>query len=135
MVLNLYVQALKILDTTATDFSTTINSFEITSTNASPASVNGLSSPYTTETIAIPTGNYTLVFPETGNITVGPFTSGTTLGDQMYIGIGDANAVVNVFNSAGSQIDTVTVACTPPSPLNFIGLLITNSTPTAASST
>lgn len=105
----------------AQTFVTTVSSVTIGLTNASPSTSNALSSPIVLTAAYEPTGGLQLTVPQTGNLTVGPFTAGSTAGDYMYLSLGNATGVLDIKAANGTTTQTDDVSCHPDGQLDLYG--------------
>lgn len=104
----------------ADKFTTTVNSVSIGITNASPASVNPISSPITqTYTYTAGGSGLKIYVPVTGSLSAGPFTAGSTKGAYMTLSLGGATASLSTTDSSGGNPHSFDVTCIAPSNYNL----------------
>nr|POE96967.1 hypothetical protein CFP56_63792 [Quercus suber] len=105
-------------------FDTTITSFDILFTNASPSSFNAAANPIKSSIDvagASSSEDFVIAIPQTGYLPdVGPITAGSA-GTIAGIAIGQANATVVLVDTSGNSLLTLPVTCNVPAPLELIG--------------
>lgn len=108
----------------ATTFHTTISSFDLLFSNASPASYNVASTAIVSDATIPSDGSQLIIaIPETGSLTVGPITTGAD-GTVVGVAVGDAVASVAVQDASGNTLLTLDATCKTPAPLELIGYVI-----------
>nr|POE48767.1 hypothetical protein CFP56_38863 [Quercus suber] len=113
-------------------FDTTITSFNILFTNASPATFNAAATPIKSSidvTGASGSTDFVIPIPQSGYLpNVGPITAGSA-GTIAGVAIGTANATVVLTDNTGKSLLTLPVTCNVPAPLELIGVPITTQKP------
>ncbi|QIW99858.1 hypothetical protein AMS68_005376 [Peltaster fructicola] len=110
---------------TVQTFDTTVSKFEITFDNATPARFNVASTPLNSNIDVTGSDNLVIPIPKNGNLVVGPITAGQN-GQVIAVGVGNATATAVLRDASGASLLELPITCNPPSPLELIGVPISN---------
>ena len=109
----------------ATTIDASVSTLDINASNASPATVNAAATPITITGIPVTPGkSATVQAPQTGTLTIGPFTAGQS--GLAAVSIGAISVTITLHNAKGSAVFIpITISCAAPTPpLVLVGLTI-----------